>query len=135
MIAVNPTDVPSPFGDYRHAVLAGSLLVTSGQLAVTEGEPVPNDVGRQAEICFEHIRRILYAVDMGFEHVIRFNAYVTRREHMPLYMEARDRVLSHLTVKPASTLMIVSGFTRAEFLVEVEAMALRGISTDSQSRS
>lgn len=134
MIAVNPPDVP-PFGDYSHAVLAGPLLVTSGQLAVTEGQPVPEDIGRQAEICFENIRRILNAADMGFEHVIRFNAYVTRRENMPLYMEVRDRALAHLAVKPASTLMIVSGFTRAEFLVEVEAMALRGASTDPQTLS
>jgi hypothetical protein len=32
--------------------------------------------------------------------------------------------VSGLAVKPASTLMIVSGFTRAEFLVEIEAAAL-----------
>jgi hypothetical protein len=31
--------------------------------------------------------------------------------------------------------MIVSGFTRAEFLVEVEAMALRGAAADPQPLS
>ena len=40
------------------------------------------------------------------------------------YMAVRDRLVADLPVKPASTLMIVSGFTRPEFLVEVEATAL-----------
>jgi enamine deaminase RidA (YjgF/YER057c/UK114 family) len=33
-------------------------------------------------------------------------------------------VVAGLAIKPASTLVIVSGFTRPEFLVEVEATAL-----------
>ena len=48
---------------------------------------------------------------------------MTDRAHMAGYMAARDRFLADLAVKPASTLMIVSGFTRPEFLVEVEALA------------
>ncbi len=36
------------------------------------------------------------------------------------YMAARDAWLAHAPRKPASTLVIVAGFTRAEFLVEVE---------------
>jgi enamine deaminase RidA (YjgF/YER057c/UK114 family) len=37
------------------------------------------------------------------------------------YMAVRDRMAG--TPPPASTLMIVSGFTRPEFLVEVEVVA------------
>ena len=42
---------------------------------------------------------------------------------MAEYMEVRDRTFAHVDPKPCSTLMIVSGFTRPEFLVEVEAIA------------
>jgi enamine deaminase RidA (YjgF/YER057c/UK114 family) len=42
---------------------------------------------------------------------------------MPAYMAARDRWLAGVTRLPASTLVIVSGFTRPEFKVEVEVVA------------
>jgi enamine deaminase RidA (YjgF/YER057c/UK114 family) len=38
-------------------------------------------------------------------------------------MAVRDRYLSD--IKPVSTLLIVGGFTRAEFLVEVEVTAAK----------
>jgi enamine deaminase RidA (YjgF/YER057c/UK114 family) len=52
---------------------------------------------------------------------VRINAYVTDRAHMRPYMDVRDRVVGD--PPPASTLMIVSGFTRPEFKVEVEVIA------------
>ena len=39
------------------------------------------------------------------------------------YMQARDEWLADVARLPASTLVIVSGFTRPEFLVEVEVTA------------
>ena len=39
------------------------------------------------------------------------------------YMAARDAWLAGARRLPASTLMIVSGFTRPEFVVEIEALA------------
>ena len=52
------------------------------------------------------------------------NAFVTDRKHMPAYMKARDEALADCPIKPASTLVIVSGFSRPEFVVEVEATAV-----------
>ena len=39
------------------------------------------------------------------------------------YMAARDAWLASVPHLPASTLMIVSGFTRPEFVVEIEVVA------------
>jgi enamine deaminase RidA (YjgF/YER057c/UK114 family) len=52
---------------------------------------------------------------------VRINAYVTERAHMRPYMDVRDRLFADPA--PASTLMIVAGFTRPEFKVEVEVVA------------
>jgi enamine deaminase RidA (YjgF/YER057c/UK114 family) len=41
------------------------------------------------------------------------------------YMAARDAWCAGMTRLPASTLVIVSGFTRPEFKVEVELTAAR----------
>ena len=56
------------------------------------------------------------------EDIVRINAFVTQREHMRAYMAVRDRYVGD--PPPASTLVIVSGFTRPEFLVEVEVTAV-----------
>jgi enamine deaminase RidA (YjgF/YER057c/UK114 family) len=42
---------------------------------------------------------------------------------MQAYMRVRDRYVTEPL--PASTLVIVSGFTRPEFLVEIEATAAK----------
>jgi len=52
---------------------------------------------------------------------VRINSFVVSREHLKGYMGVRDLYISDPA--PASTLMIVSGFSRPEFLVEVEVIA------------
>lgn len=125
MKALNPYSIAAPFGNYAHGVTAGDVVVTSGQLGLAADGTIPDSVEAQAKICFENIRAILAEAGLDMSDVVRFNAYVTRREDMAAYMAVRDAVTSGIEVKPASTLMIVTGFTKPEFLVEVEAMALR----------
>lgn len=127
MKSLTPTGIAPPFGDYSHGLITpsgGQLLVTSGQLGLSVLGTVPSEAGAQAKICFDNIASILAEAGGGPEHVVRLNAYVTDRSYFPAYMAVRDAWLGHVMPKPASTLMIVSGFTRPEFLVEVEATAL-----------
>ena len=60
---------------------------------------------------------------MSFDDVIRISGFVTRREDFADYMAVRDRYTG--TLKPVSTLLVVGGFTRPEFLVEVEVTAAK----------
>lgn len=60
---------------------------------------------------------------MDFSHVVRIAGFVTAREDFEAYMRVRDDFTR--APYPASTLVIVSGFTRPEFLVEVEITAVR----------
>lgn len=123
---LNPPSVRRPFGNYNHGLLVppgASLLVTSGQLGIGLDETVPADVTAQAELCFEAIKAILEDADMSFADVIRISGFLTRREDFPAYMAVRDRYVTD--PKPTSTLIIVSGFTRPEFLVEVEVTAAK----------
>lgn len=121
---LNPKDIRAPFARYSHGVEvpAGTRLVfCSGQLGIGADESVPATVEGQAALCFENIKTILAAAGLGLSDIIRINAYVTGREHMKGYMAVRDRYVGD--PPPASTLMIVSGFTRPEFLVEIEVVA------------
>jgi len=126
MKALIPPSIPAPFARYSHgvAVPAGArLVVTSGQLALGPDGAVPDGAQAQASLCFAHCAAILAGAGMGPADVIRINAYVTDRAHMAGYMAARDEWLAGITRLPASTLVIVSGFTRPEFVVEVEVTA------------
>ena len=97
------------------------LVFVSGQIAVDADGKTPDSAEAQTELCFAAIRSVLAEAGMELSDIVRLNAYVTAREHMQGYMRSRDRQFPG--TPPASTLMIVSGFTRAEFLVEIEVIA------------
>jgi enamine deaminase RidA (YjgF/YER057c/UK114 family) len=124
--ALAPASIRAPFARYSHgiAVPAGARLVfTSGQLGIAADDTIPAGCAAQAELCFANIAAILAADGMTLADVVRINAYVTDRAHMADYMRVRDQQFPGSP--PASTLMIVAGFTRPEFVVEVEAIAAR----------
>ncbi|MGL6208681.1 MAG: RidA family protein [Paracoccaceae bacterium] len=126
MKTLTPPTIAPPFAAYAHGVEVppgARLVVTSGQLALSTDGTVPDGPRAQADLCFANCAAILAEAGMSPADVIRINAFVTDRAHMPAYMAARDEWLAGVTRLPASTLVIVSGFTRPEFLVEVEVTA------------
>lgn len=128
MQAITTPAIRPPFGRYAHGTLVPSGAVwafTSGQLPVRADDSVPEGAMAQAALCLENCGAILAAAGMGPADVVRIAAFVTDRTHMAAYMAARDIWLAGVDRLPASTLVIVSGFTRPEFLVEVEMTAAR----------
>ncbi len=126
MKELTPKSIHAPFARYAHGVEIPAhwrLVQTSGQLGIRADETVPEDAEEQAEICFENIREILAEAHMTPTDIAHISAYVTDRSHMKGYMRARDAFLADVDRLPSSTLLIVSGFTRAEFKVEIEVLA------------
>ena len=121
---LTPKSIKPPFARYSHGVEvpAGKRLVLcSGQLGIGPDDAVPEDAGAQAELCFKNIAAILGEAGLGLKDIVRINAYVTDRAHLQPYMDVRNRLFENPA--PASTLMIVTGFARPEFRVEVEVVA------------
>jgi len=121
-----PERIRKPFGNYVHGVEVSPgarLVFTSGQLGCSKEDAIPESVTEQSEICFENIIAILAAADMSMADVVRINTYVTSRDYFPEYMAVRDRFVSN--PPPASTVLIVEGFTRPEFKVEIEVTAAK----------
>ena len=121
---LSPTSIHPPFSNYHHGVEVppGTRLVfCSGQVGIGPDKVIPPDCAGQAAVCFDSIRAILVEAGMGLEHIVRINAFVTAREHLQPYMQVRNALFSE--PYPASTLVIVSGFARPEFVVEIEAIA------------
>ena len=93
-----------------------------GVWIVSPDDKVPDDAEAQAVLCFENIKAILAEAGMTMADVVRFTAYVTDRAWFPVYGAVRSRYVSGNAF--ASTLVIVSGFTRPEFKIEVEVTAV-----------
>jgi enamine deaminase RidA (YjgF/YER057c/UK114 family) len=123
---LNPTGLRPPLAHYAHGVevSAGARLVfCSGQLGIGANGVVPDDAEAQADLCFQAIGAILAEAGMSFADLIRLNGYVTSAQYLEVYMKIRDRYVKY--PPPASTLMIVSGFARPAYKIEVEAVAGR----------
>lgn len=123
----NPSSIHPPFGAYSCGVeiTARRLLLTSGQLGIKPDGTIPETLEDQTNVCFASIDAILAEANLDRGHILKLNAFVTKRDHFPGYMKVRDRYLADVDDKPASTLVIVSGFSRPEFLVEIEATAAK----------
>jgi len=121
---LTPTTIKRPFARYSHGVEVPPgkrLVLCSGQLGIGPDDTIPEDAGTQAELCFQNIKAILGEAGLTLANIVRINAYVTDRAYLRPYMSVRDRLFAEPA--PASTLMIVSGFAREEFKVEVEVLA------------
>ena len=128
MKSLMPDSIAPPFARYAHGIELppGQRLVrTSGQLGLAADGTIPDAPFDQARICFSNIAAILATARMTPQDVCHVSAFVTDRAHMQGYMQARDLFLAGTpdTALPSSTLMIVSGFTRPEFKVEIEVWA------------
>jgi enamine deaminase RidA (YjgF/YER057c/UK114 family) len=122
--ALAPDTIPRPLAPYSHGMVVPEgmkLVLCSGQLGLALDGTIPPDCEGQARLCFAAIEAILAEAGLGFDHVVKLTAYVSGREHLRPYMDVRNSIFS--PPYPASTLMIVSGFARPEFVVEVEALA------------
>ena len=129
-----PRDVEGvhpPFANYSHGVRVppnSTTLFLSGQLGITADKAVPEGAGAQADIIFGAIKALLAEASMSAADIVRISAFVTDREYLAEYMASRDRFLAAgpaAAAPPASTLMVVCGFSRPEFKVEVEIVAAK----------
>lgn len=119
----NPDTIRAPFGNYVHGISVPSdsaFLFTSGQLGTSKDDATPDSAEAQARICFQNIEKILSENNFTFRDVVKVSAFVTDRDYFPAYMSVRDEFIKQAV---ASTLIVVNGFTRPEFKVEVEIIA------------
>ena len=121
---ITPAGIRPPFARYSYGVEIPPgyrILVCSGQLGVSPDDQVPASIEEQTQLCFHNIGAVLKEAGLTVADVVRINSFVVSREHLKGYMSVRDLYIGDPA--PASTLMIVSGFSRPEFLVEVEVIA------------
>lgn len=127
---VNPPGAPRPIAPYSLAVRVkcDELAFIAGQVAVdAEGNLVgEGDVGAQTRQVFSNLGAILKGLGGGFSSVLELTIYLVGRESVQPYIEARGAIFDEIFPKkdfPTSTLLVISGLAREEFLVEIKAIA------------
>jgi len=121
----NPSTVAAPTG-YSHGVelsVNARVLYVAGQVGLAPDGSIAKDIRGQATQAWKNIENVLAAAGMELRDIVKVNAYLTRKEDIDGYREARGRALGEH--KPASTLLVISALAREDFLVEVEAVAAK----------
>jgi enamine deaminase RidA (YjgF/YER057c/UK114 family) len=102
--------------DGRHIHVAGTCAVMPG------GMRPPPDVYAQAKRCFEIITAALAEAGARPADVVRTRMFILDRDHADDVGRAHGELFAD--VRPASTMIVVSGFLDPHWLVEIEADAL-----------
>lgn len=122
---INPEGVHKPVG-YSHVaeVVSGRLIYLAGQVSVDPSGKIvgEGDVAAQTRQVFENIKANLAAVGAGFSAVIKLTYFLLDPAGVATIRQIRDEFVN-TSAPPASTLLIVAGLARPEFLIEIEAVA------------
>lgn len=125
---LNPPSLCPTFG-WTHVVTAegGRTIYISGQVSVNErGEVVgKGDLRAQTTQTFENLKHALKSAGATFRDVVKTNLYVVglKPEHVPMLREVRSRYVDAAN-PPASTLVGISALVGADWLIEIEAIAV-----------
>lgn len=100
----------------------GDLIFVSGQVSLdTDGELVgEGDIEAQVRQCLVNIQSILDAEGAGLDDIVKLGVFLTDRAHYP--SQVRKEFFNHM---PAATAVIVAGLASPEWLVEIEAVAVK----------
>lgn len=77
--AVTSTVAPRAVGPYSQAIIAGSFVFVSGQVAMdpASGQLVRGDVRAQTERTLENLKAVLEAAGSSLGHVVKTTVYLT----------------------------------------------------------
>ena len=112
-----------PIG-FSRAVRVGNMAFVSGSAPVSpDGENVGvGDAGAQARRCLEIIANALKDAGAEMKHVVRTRMFITDAAVWEDVGRAHGEVFGD--IRPAATMVVVSGLLDPEWLVEIEADAL-----------
>lgn len=98
----------------------------AGQVALDQQGVVvgPGDFAAQAVQVFRNLMAALEAAGAGPRNVVKLTTFVTEISQLPTFRSVRDQFLDPAH-PPASTLVQVARLFRPEFLIEIEALAVR----------
>jgi len=113
---------------YSRAVQVGPLVEVAGTTAVVDGVLMyEGDVYLQTKLIIEIASKVLEQAGCSLEDVIRTRIYVKDISQWELVGKAHGEYFAH--IKPATTMVEISGLVDPRMLVEIEFTAYKEILT------
>ncbi|MFD6417970.1 RidA family protein [Streptomyces sp. NPDC060194] len=112
------------FGYSRAVELPGGLVLVSGCTSVVDGAIQAGTPYEQAVNSFGVAVKALEQLGLGREDVVRTRMYLTHARDVEEVGRAHKELFD--AVRPAASMLIVSGFVDPSLVVEVEVEAYRG---------
>ncbi len=121
----SPDTVHQTPGTYTHGVQVDDTLYIAGQIGLDPDGNLcgPGDADAQAEQAVLNLLRVLEAAGGSPDDIVYTCLYVTNPGFTPAFRAARQKY--GLTECP-STLIVIPSLATADFLVEIEAIAVLG---------
>jgi enamine deaminase RidA (YjgF/YER057c/UK114 family) len=111
------------FGYSRAVELPNGLVLVSGCTSIVDGEIAGGGPYEQAVNAFNVALAALGQVGLGRDDVVRTRMYITHARDVEDVGRAHKELFD--TVRPAASMIIVSGFVDPSLVVEVEVEAYR----------
>ncbi|WP_030748292.1 RidA family protein [Streptomyces griseus] len=112
------------FGYSRAVELPNGTVLVSGCTSVVDGQIADGGPYEQTVNSFDVAFDALKQLGLGAEHVVRTRMYLTHARDVDEVGRAHKELFD--AVRPAASMIIVSGFVDPRLVVEVEVEAYRG---------
>lgn len=124
---IQPKTLSDPRPRYSQGILAtkpARLLFVAGQTATDrDGNIVgKDDIEAQARQVFENIKAVLKEAGGSFDNLVMTTTYITDIKYREGYN--RVRMQYYKKTSPTSTLVVVKGLAREEYLIEISGIAV-----------
>ena len=113
-----------PIIGFSRAVRVGNIIAVGGTapIAAAGGTAAKGDVYGQARRIFEIIGKALADAGAGFEHVTRTRVILTDIASWDAAAKAHAEIFAE--IRPATTVMAVTGLVDPDWLIEIEVDAV-----------
>jgi enamine deaminase RidA (YjgF/YER057c/UK114 family) len=124
---IQPEGLSKP-SSYTHVVVVGNTVYLAGQVSANEkGEVVgKGDLKAQVARVYENLATCLKSAGVSFGDVVKMNTYVVnlKPEDLAIIREVRSAYLNK-EHPPASTLIGVQALAGPDYMIEIEAVAIK----------
>ncbi|MDQ0931670.1 RidA family protein [Streptomyces turgidiscabies] len=114
------------FGYSRAVELPNGLVLVSGCTSIVDGQIAGGGPYEQTVNAFNVAFAALEQLGLGRDDVVRTRMYITHARDVDDVGRAHKELFD--SVRPAASMIIVSGFVDPSLVVEVEVEAFRGVS-------
>jgi enamine deaminase RidA (YjgF/YER057c/UK114 family) len=112
-----------PVIGFSRAIRTGNQIMVAGTAPIEpDGSTTPGDAAAQMERCCQIVAEAIANLNGDIADTVRTCIYLTERSDFEKVAEVHGRWFG--VARPATTTIIVSGFIRPEWRVEIEAETL-----------